>query len=501
MLFTQFEFLFLFLPLAFAGYFVIAKLIEAPTARMGWLTAASLVFYSYWDVRFVPIILASIIVNYVMGLLIAGQTDTKARGSLFALAITANLLALGFYKYTNFGIQILNAVTHAHHPSLAIVLPLGISFFTFTQIAYLADVYGGYPHERNFVKYGLFVTYFPHLIAGPILHHREMMPQFGSEASRKISVENVAVGLTILTIGLFKKSFIADSFGLVANPVFQAANSNHLHTLDAWGGALAYSLQIYFDFSGYSDMAIGISTLFGIKLPFNFDSPYKSQSIVEFWRRWHITLSRFLRDYLYIPLGGNRRGDHRRNINLALTMILGGLWHGAGFTFLIWGALHGLFLGINHRWTTLTQKHPALTKMTASFWYPAAALCLTQISVVLAWVFFRADDPNAAIRVLKGMIGLSNPEKFGPARLVTSYELWMILAGYIASLALPNVNAMFANWKVGLETYHNPRPWSILSLNWRPSVIWAVGTSLGLVAAILMNLIAGDTSQFLYFQF
>jgi alginate O-acetyltransferase complex protein AlgI len=501
MLFTQFEFLFLFLPLAFAGYFLIARLIEAPTARMGWLAAASLVFYSYWDVRFVPVILVSIIVNYVMGILIAGQTNTKVRGSLFALAITANLLALGFYKYTNFGIQIFNAVAHAHHPSLAIVLPLGISFFTFTQIAYLADVYGGYQHERNFVKYGLFVTYFPHLIAGPILHHREMMPQFGSETSRKISVENVAIGLTILTIGLFKKSFIADSFGLVANPVFQAANSNHLHMLDAWGGALAYSLQIYFDFSGYSDMAIGISTLFGIKLPFNFDSPYKSQSIVEFWRRWHITLSRFLRDYLYIPLGGNRHGDRRRTINLATTMILGGLWHGAGFTFLIWGALHGLFLGINHRWTSLTQKHPKLQKMAASSWYPAAALCLTQFAVVMAWVFFRADDPNAAIRVLKGMIGLSNPEKFGPARLVTSYELWMILAGYVACLALPNVNAMFANWKVGLETYHNPRPWSILNLNWRPSVIWAVGTSLGLVAAILMNLIAGDTSQFLYFQF
>ncbi len=189
----------------------------------------------------------------------------------------ANLSALAFYKYTNFGIQIFNAIAHARHPSLAIVLPLGISFFTFTQIAYLADVYGGYAHERSFVKYGLFVTYFPHLIAGPILHHREMMPQFGAEESRRISLENVAIGLTILVIGLFKKSVVADSFGLIASPVFQAANSNHLHLMDAWGGALAYSLQIYFDFSGYSDMAIGISTLFGIKLPFNFDAPYKSQ--------------------------------------------------------------------------------------------------------------------------------------------------------------------------------------------------------------------------------
>jgi alginate O-acetyltransferase complex protein AlgI len=501
MLFTQFEFLFLFLPVTFAGYFLIARFINAPAARLGWLAAASLAFYSYWDVRFVPIILVSIVFNYTMGLLIARQPVGRTRGWVFAVAIGANLSALAFYKYTNFGIQIFNAIAHARHPSLAIVLPLGISFFTFTQIAYLADVYGGYSHERSFIKYGLFVTYFPHLVAGPILHHREMMPQFGAEQSRRISLENVAIGLTILVIGLFKKSVVADSFGLVASPVFQAANSNYLHLMDAWGGALAYSLQIYFDFSGYSDMAIGISTLFGIKLPFNFDAPYKSRSIVEFWRRWHISLSRFLRDYLYIPLGGNRHGYHRRNINLFMTMLLGGLWHGAGFTFIIWGALHGTFLIVNHRWTTLTQKRPALARLTQSSWYPLAALCLTQLMVVLAWVFFRADDPNAAIRLIKCMIGLSNPERVGPTPLVEGREMLLIFAGYVACLVLPNVNAMFARWQVGLETYHNPRPWSILTLIWRPSVIWAVGTSLCLIAALLMNIIAGDTSQFLYFQF
>ncbi|WP_316204926.1 MBOAT family protein [Bradyrhizobium sp. SZCCHNS3004] len=500
MLFTQFEFLFLFLPATLAGYFLLARFVEAPVARLSWLALASLTFYGYWDVHFVPIIVVSIVFNYAMGLLIAQQKG-KPRGWLFAVAIAANLGALAFYKYTNFGIQIFNAITASKHPALAIVLPLGISFFTFTQIAYLADVYGGYPHEGSFVKYGLFVTYFPHLIAGPILHHREMMPQFGSDESRRISAEKIAIGLTILTIGLFKKSFIADSFGLMASPVFQAANSNHLQMADAWGGALAYSLQIYFDFSGYSDMAIGISTMFGIRLPFNFDSPYKSQSIIEFWRRWHISLSRFLRDYLYIPLGGNRHGEQRRYWNLFLTMLLGGLWHGAGFTFVIWGALHGLFLIINHRWTALTQKRPALERLSRSFWYPVASLCLTQIAVVLAWVFFRADNPNAAIRVIKGMIGLSNPQKIGPTSLFDHREMLMILAGYLACLALPNVNAMFAQWKVGIETYHNPRPWSLLNVSWRPSVVWAVGTSLGLVAAILMNIIAGDNSQFLYFQF
>jgi alginate O-acetyltransferase complex protein AlgI len=500
MLFTQFEFLFLFLPVTFAGYFLIARFIDAPAARLSWLAATSLAFYSYWDVRFLPIILVSIICNYVMGLLIARQAG-PARGWTFAVAIGANLSALAFYKYTNFGIQIFNALSHSRYPALSIVLPLGISFFTFTQIAYLADVYAGYPQERSFVKYGLFVTYFPHLIAGPILHHREMMPQFGHEVNRRISLENIAIGLTVLAIGLFKKSVVADGFGLMASPVFQAANANHLSVMDAWGGALAYSLQIYFDFSGYSDMAIGISTLFGIKLPFNFDAPYKSQSIVEFWRRWHITLSRFLRDYLYIPLGGNRLGFHRRNINLFTTMLLGGLWHGAGFTFLIWGALHGLFLIVNHRWTALIQKRPEMARLTESFWYPLAAICITQLAVVLAWVFFRADDPNAAIRVIKGMIGLATPDRIGPIPLIERQQMLLIFAGYVACLVLPNVNAMFAHWKIGLETYHNPRPWSVLNLTWRPSVVWAVGTSLCLITALLMTVIAGDTSQFLYFQF
>lgn len=500
MLFTQIEFLFLFLPATLAGYFVLARFVEAPAARLSWLALASLVFYGYWDLHFVPIILVSIVFNYAMGLLIARQKDA-ARGWLFATAIAANLGALAFYKYTNFGIQIFGALTHHKYPALSIVLPLGISFFTFTQIAYLADVYGGYAHERSFVKYGLFVTYFPHLIAGPILHHREMMPQFGSDESRRLSAEKLAIGLTILTIGLFKKSFIADSFGLMATPVFQAANSNHLQAFDAWGGALAYSLQIYFDFSGYSDMAIGISTMFGIRLPFNFDSPYKSQSIVEFWRRWHISLSRFLRDYLYIPLGGNRHGEQRRYWNLFLTMLLGGLWHGAGYTFLIWGALHGLFLIINHRWSTLTQQRPTLARLSQTGWYTVASLCLTQLAVLLAWVFFRADDPNAAIRLVKGAIGLSTPQKIGPTGLVTGPQMLLILAGYLACLILPNVNAMFAHWKVGIETYHNPRPWSLLNISWRPSIVWAVGTSLGLVAAILMNIVAGDNSQFLYFQF
>src|SRR5438876_2200853 len=326
MLFTQLEFIFVFVPITLIGYFGISKIVAHPDAQVVWLAGASLVFYGYWDIRFVPIIAVSIAANYLLGQAIsASAPDSPKRQKLLIVAISANLLALAFFKYTNFGITTFNALAGSTIRNLPIALPLGISFFTFTQIAYLVDVYSGYRSERNFSKYVLFVTYFPHLIAGPILHHSEMMPQFGAEANRRFSAERFAIGITIFAIGLFKKAVIADGFALIATPVFARATTGDLAFHDAWYGALAYSLQIYFDFSGYSDMAIGLSTIFRISLPFNFDAPYKSQSIIEFWRRWHISLSRFLRDYLYVPLGGNRRGELMRNANLAAAVLLGGL--------------------------------------------------------------------------------------------------------------------------------------------------------------------------------
>lgn len=503
MLFTQFEFIFVFLPVTFAGYFLIARFCKATTVRLTWLAAASLIFYGYWDIAFLPVIAISIIGNYTMGLLIAAQGEARKKVRLFFVAVTANLAALAFYKYTNFGIDVFETITR-HRFSLtplAIALPLGISFFTFTQIAYLADVCAGHPIERNFVKYTLFVNYFPHLIAGPILHHREMMPQFGSEQSRIISAARIAQGLSIFAIGLFKKSVIADGFALVANPVFQIARQFHPHTIDAWSGALAYSLQIYFDFSGYSDMAIGLSLLFGIKLPFNFDAPYKSRSIIEFWRRWHITLSRFLRDYLYIPLGGNRKGERRRQINLAATMILGGLWHGAGFTFLAWGALHGLFLVINRRWITFIDRSSALHRLSRTIWYSVLALLLTQLAVVVAWVFFRADNLRVAGHMLRAMIGAADPASLSPTTVATSFSIFVIALGYLACMLLPNVNAMFELWDVGLTTYKNPRSWSIADLKWSPTLRWSIVISLVLTSGLIVSLLAGDGSQFLYFQF
>jgi alginate O-acetyltransferase complex protein AlgI len=501
MLFTQVEFIFYFLPVALAGYFLLARYVPAPGAALLWLAGASLVFYAYWKANFLWVVLISVVVNYGMSFVIESQAQASRRAAALATAVGINLVALAIYKYTNFGIEILNDIAGLHIRAARITLPLGISFFTFTQIAYLADVYGGYNTERNFIKYLLFVTYFPHLVAGPILHHSEMMPQFGAEKSRHFSSNRTAVGLTVFGIGLFKKVVIADGFAHIATPVFQMANKGDVPMMDAWGGALAYSLQIYFDFSGYCDMAIGLSYMFGIVLPFNFNSPYKALSIVEFWRRWHITLSRFLRDYLYFPLGGNRHGGVRRNINLAITMLLGGLWHGAGWTYIIWGGLHGLFLIVNHVWTNVTQRVPALVRLTGTFGYAAFALLLTQLCVVVAWVFFRADNLRAAQRVLGGMIGRGKLPPEDAAAIVMPSHLGLIALGYAICIAMPNVNTMFDAQNIGLTTYKTREAWSLLDIKWSPRPEWAVAAAFILFVGIVVSVIVGEASPFLYFQF
>lgn len=502
MLFTQFEFIFIYLPITIVGYFLIARYTNNSIFQIVWLGAASLAFYSVWNIKFVPVILISIVANYFLGIAIGSQPyKSRTRTRVFLFAVVANLAALAFFKYTNFGIDTVNHLTGLHIHLAKIALPLGISFFTFTQIAYLVDVYGDYPSERNFSKYVLFVTYFPHLIAGPILHHREMIPQFGAEENRRFSAERFAIGLTIFAIGMFKKAVIADGFALLSDPVFAHASTGAVTSGDAWVGVLSYSLQIYFDFSGYSDMAIGLSTMFRINLPFNFDSPYKSQSIIEFWRRWHISLSRFLRDYLYIPLGGNRHGPAMRNVNLAVTMLLGGLWHGAGWTFVIWGGLHGVYLVINHYWAKLVGRVGLLTSVSKTRLYALVALIITQLAVVVAWVFFRADSFSSAKRILVSMFSFHAFDWRSSAAIGGKYSVIAIAIGYAICVLLPNVIDMFHRQRVGLEIYHNPRPMSIVRFNWTPSVIWALATTLLLGAGLLATLVAGGISPFLYFQF
>jgi len=336
---------------------------------------------------------------------------------------------LCYYKYANFFIQDASLIFGTHTEQLNIVLPLGISFFTFTQIAFVVDVYRGKVEEFKFHNYLLFVTYFPHLIAGPILHHKQMMPQFARKETLVPQWGNIAAGITIFILGLTKKVLIADEFSDYVKSVFDMAEQGHIPSIfEAWVGSLAYTFQLYFDFSAYSDMAIGLSLLFNVRLPLNFNSPYKAKNIIDFWRRWHITLSTFLRDYLYIPLGGNRHGETRRQINLMATMILGGLWHGAGWTFIAWGCLHGIYLVINHVWRAICRNMPALHRI------PCAG-AITFLAVVVAWVLFRSESFRAALTILNSMAGNAPllPSNWLPTRealkaiLVCSVLIWFFL--------------------------------------------------------------------------
>src|SRR5579871_657835 len=345
MLFNSYPFIFVFLPVALFGYFASRHL--GRQAPVIWLALASLVFYSFSNWPFVALLLASIAFNYFIGwLLISRHLRSSSRLAVLTAGVSGDLLVLGIFKYAGFLAANVNAV-FATAFVVNILLPVGISFYTFTQIAFLVDAYRGKVAHYALPHYALFVTYFPHLIAGPILHHRDMIPQFESDEAKRPNPRLVLYGLIIFGIGLFKKTGLADGIQpLVALAFHQASPSFD----QAWIGALAYTFQLYFDFSGYSDMAIGISLMFGIFLPLNFNSPYKAISIIDFWRRWHMTLSQFLRDYLYISLGGNRHGPLLRYANLMITMLLGGLWHGAAWTFVAWGALHGAYLCINHAW-------------------------------------------------------------------------------------------------------------------------------------------------------
>lgn len=406
MLFNSVEFIFLFFPIVFLGYVYLAK--RQPDRAILWLSLASLFFYSWWDIRNLPILLISIAFNFYIGQSINKWRHSNRRRALNILrvGIVLNLAALFYYKYAHFilteGLQMLGVTMDV--PS--IVLPIGISFFTFTQIAFLVDSYRDDVEECNPVHYSLFVSYFPHLIAGPILHHKEMMPQFKNVIVPSIFSDDFRTGLSIFLIGLAKKLLIADSLGNYANYFFNGvAGGGTPGFFDSITGVLAYSFQLYFDFSGYSDMAVGISLMFGIRLPINFNSPYKARNIIDFWRRWHITLSRFLRDYLYITLGGNRKGTVRRYLNLFLTMLLGGIWHGAGWTFMLWGALHGVYLGINHFWRFLTGRFNGLR--VASSYVSWSFLPLTFASVAFAWIAFRAASIENFYSIVRGVFGMN----------------------------------------------------------------------------------------------
>lgn len=357
------------------------------------LVVSSLFFYSYWNVIYLPLILFSMIFNFSAGRQLTKEKIDKrffSKKTLLVTSITFNVSLLAYFKYSDFFITNLNLAIGSGFEPLNLALPLAISFYTFQQIAYLVDSYKGETREYDFLRYAVFVTFFPQLIAGPIVHHSEMMPQFSKAKNNLINYKNIYIGLFIFSLGLFKKVVIADTFSVWANTGFDI--STELSFFDAWVTSLSYTFQLYFDFSGYTDMAIGIALLFNIKLPINFNSPYKAVSIQDFWRRWHMTLSRFLRDYIYIPLGGNKKGTFSTYNNLFATFLIGGMWHGAGWTFLFWGALHGVALVIHRLWLNLNIKMNIVLA-----WF------LTFNFVNVAWVFFRAKEWDDAIKVLNGM--------------------------------------------------------------------------------------------------
>jgi D-alanyl-lipoteichoic acid acyltransferase DltB (MBOAT superfamily) len=474
-LFTSPLFIFVFLPIALGGFFILGRY-SRPLAT-AWAVGVSLAFYAYDDPkRLAPLIIASVAGNFLIGRSVA---RTRSR-TLLAFGIAGNLAALGYFKYAEFLLGNV-AAFGISVPQITVVLPIGISFYTFTQIAFLVDAYRGEAKEYDILNYALFVTYFPHLVAGPILHHKEMMPQFQREATFHFSWAALAVGLSWCAIGMFKKVVLADNISSFANQTFATAQAGgELSFGQAWIGALSFALQIYFDFSGYTDMAIGLAAMMGIKFPLNFLSPYKATSLIDFWRCWHMTLSRFLRDYLYIPLGGNRHGAARRYLNLLITMILGGLWHGASWTFVAWGAMHGVGLAINHLW------REAAKRLSITLPAPVGQV-MTLLLVIAAWVTFRADSFHAATAIWSAMFS---------APSITALGASLDALGWIAGLSAialfaPNTHEIFQ--ALPLVDRKSPLPL------WRPRASWAL--TLGAAFGIAVAAATSRQAVFLYFRF
>ena len=448
------------LPLALAGWYL------APTrpVRQAWVVLASLVFYAFWDPRFVPVLVGLTLLNW----LVARAHARSPRGWWADLGIAMNLGVLGWVKYANFIADNVAWALGGRHEGWNIILPLGVSFYVFQKVSYLVDLKRGQAKTYALSDFFLFVTFFPQLVAGPLVRHNEVIWQFAQDPRRPEMAENLARGLVLFTIGLVKKVGIADTLAPVADAAFgRAAAAQALTGGDAWLGTLAYTLQIYFDFSGYSDMALGLALMFGLRLPANFDAPYSAASIREFWRRWHMTLSRFLRDYLYVPLGGNRAGAARQAVNVAVTMLLAGLWHGAAWTFVVWGGLHGLALAANAAWARAGLAMPRLL-----------GWALTMGFVMLGWVLFRAPDFASAARMFTAMAG---PPWVGGAVSMDTTQTVALLAGCIAAVAGP------ASQVIALDRLR-PLPW--------------VGAAAGVVLFLMLLLVGGRVpNEFIYFQF
>jgi len=500
MLFNSYAFLLFFLPATLAGWFAFGRWAGLRWAQV-WLVAASLFYYGWWNPWYLILIVGLTLANYGWGRELAGKAfQGLPRGWALAVGLVVNLCVLGYFKYANFFVDNADALLGANWVLAKVILPLGISFFTFQKIGYLVDCSRGLVPKGDFLNFALFVVFFPQLIAGPITHHGEVIPQFSKEGVTRPQAENLAVGSTMLIFGLAKKVLLADPLSERIGTTFSAAaDGSHLSLSIAWYGVLAYALQLYFDFSGYTDMAIGLARMFNITLPQNFNSPYQSANIVDFWRRWHMTLSRFLRDYLYFPLGGNRHGHFRRYVNLMVTMLLGGLWHGANWTFAAWGLLHGFYLAANHAWLEAKTHIGVLAKVPRPLRI-AGARGLTFVAVLAGWVLFRSKDFSSAAHLFHELVNFGG----NSTAIITGAprpERWAWLGVlYLVVFFAPNTQDILSGFHPVLGVKEASRHHGLCGgrLLWSPESRWAIFCAVVFTACLLS---LSNVTEFLYYQF
>ncbi|MDH6083758.1 MBOAT family O-acyltransferase [Umezakia ovalisporum] len=500
MLFHSYEFIFAFLPITLAGFILLSNK-KNQNLTLIWLVVASMLFYASWLLQHSILLIASTIFNYYIGQLF-DKNRQKQRKNFFLLlfALTINLLTLCYFKYINFGIENLNVFLSNPIPNLDILIPIGISFFTFYQIIYLIDVYNNQVEKHNLLEYFFFVTFFPYITAGPIVLQKEILPQLKN--IYYFNIDNLVIGLSMFSIGLFKKVVLSDGIAPYANAIFDTANGSLIGAADGWLGMIAYTLQLYFDFSGYSDMAIGLGCMFGIKLPLNFNSPVKSVSIIDFWRRWHITMTRFFTMFVYSPLAISlMRMSLRKIYNPALTFTvaialpiiftftLAGLWHGAGWTFVIFGLIHGVALAVNHAWKELRLISPP----------PVVGWTITMGVVVVGLLFFRAENLATAWSILQGMVGIN--EAFISENVTKVLNLYTVLPWivFLSTIVLfaPNTQELMRDFSVTTDSLEEDLPWPSW-LAWQPNVGWALFCTILFLVAILS---ISERTEFLYYKF
>ena len=483
MLFSSFEFILLFLPITLIGFYLVPK----KNIRAGnmYLLVCSFFFYGYWNILYLPLLFFSIAFNYAFGNLLE---KAKAKKLVLSAAVCANVALLGYFKYTNFFLSITNNAFGTHFPLQNIVLPLGISFYTFQAISYIADVYlGKTKAEKNILNLALYISLFPQLIAGPIVDHKMMIPQFESGKTHRINFDNLSFGFTLFAFALLKKIVIADRLSLAASDVFSRANS--LTMIDAWAGVLAYTLQLYFDFSAYSEMAIALGKMLNIDFPTNFDSPYQANSIIDFWRRWHITLGNWIRNYIYISLGGNRKGFARKMLNLFAAMTVCGFWHGAGEQFILWGMLHGLLLVINNLWRRTKIELPT-------------AICrvLTFLSVMFLWVFFRASSISDALKIICSLFDFRHFMAVSESSPFLRFKIpFVAVSDSVRTFPLFKTLAFI--FPLLVAVHFAPNAQRFLSAHFKTNTRYLIIASLAMAAALIALFVQKNQAEFLYFQF